>query len=78
MEQISQLASQLSKAPQKGTPPEPVSLLKAYLELATIIMDRNGVHGSGEGTRISPVRIPRVRTDGLSALQSPALKLRQP
>jgi hypothetical protein len=78
MEQISQLAHQLSRAPQKGTSPEEVSLLKAYLELAKIIMDRNGVHNSGDGTSISSIRITRGRTTGPSSLQNPALKLRQP
>jgi uncharacterized membrane protein len=78
MEQISQLASQLSRASQKGTSLEEVSLLKAYLELAKIIMDRNGVHNSGDGTSSSPVRSTRARTDGPSYLQNPALKLRQP
>jgi hypothetical protein len=78
MEHISQLAFQLSRAPQKRTSPEEVSLLKAYLELAKIIMDRNSIHNSGDGTSISPVRITHGRIDGPSPLQNPALKLRQP
>jgi hypothetical protein len=80
MEHISQMAHQLSRAPQKGTSLEEVSLLKAYLELAKIIMDQNSVHspGSGDAKSISPVRITHSHADGPSHLQHPALKLRQP
>ena len=78
MEHISQLAYQLSRAPQKGTSLEQVSLLKAYLEVAKIIMDRNSGDHSGGGASISPVRVRRGRTDGPSPLQDPILKLRQP
>jgi hypothetical protein len=78
MEQISQLVHRLSRSPQKGTPLEEALLLKAYLELAKIIMDRNGFHNSGGGTSISPVRVTHAHTAGPSALQNPALKLRQP
>lgn len=78
MEHISQLAHQLSKAPQKGTSLEEVSLLKAYLELAKIIMDQNSAHNGGGSTRPSPARATHARIHGPSYLQSPALKLRQP
>lgn len=78
MNHISQLAFQMAGAPPKGTSREEVSLLKAYLELAKIIMDRNGVHNGGAGMSIAPVRVTHGRTDGPSALQDPALKLRQP
>lgn len=77
MEQISQLTSQLSRAPLKGTSLEEVSLLKAYLELAKIIMDRGGVQ-NGDGTSIPSVRITHRRTDGPSYLQNPAMRFRQP
>ncbi|MBV8898523.1 MAG: hypothetical protein JOY92_00205 [Verrucomicrobia bacterium] len=78
MEQISQLAYELSQSPQKGTSLEEASLLKAYLELAKIIMDRNGVHVRGEGTSGAPIRVTHARIDGPSPLQNPALRLRQP
>jgi hypothetical protein len=77
MEQISQLAGQLATAPQKGTSLEEVSLLRAYLEVAKVIMERNGVQNS-DGGGVSPVRITHRRADGPSYLQNPALKLRQP
>lgn len=78
MEQISQLVSQVSRVPRRGTSPEEVSLLKAYLELAKIIMDQGGGQTNGNGTSASPARIARGRTDAPSYLQHPALRLRQP
>jgi len=78
VEHISQLTHRLSSVPQKRTSLEELSLLKAYLELAKIIIGQNGVHNSGNGTSVSPVRVARGHTAGPSALQDPALKLRQP
>ncbi|MBV9998547.1 MAG: hypothetical protein JO015_05470 [Verrucomicrobia bacterium] len=79
MEQISQLVSQLSTAPRRGTSPEEVSLLTAYLELARIIMDRSGVQNNGDAASLSTTRLVRRRTDASSSyLQNPALRLRQP
>jgi hypothetical protein len=79
VEHISHLAYRLSTASQKkGATLEDVSLLKAYLELAKIIMDRNGVRNGGHGASSSSVRITPGRNNGPSPLQNPALRLRQP
>ena len=78
VEHIAQLTQQLAKAPQKGKALEEVSLLKAYLELAKIMLDRNGANRDGAGKGLPFVRVSRGSTTGPSPLQRPGLRLRQP
>lgn len=78
VEQISCLADRLSKAARTGTTLEELSLLKAYLEIATVMMDQKGIDGDRAGTNGSALSTAQHLAGEASALQNRAMKLRQP